>query len=127
MQIRNNYDLKVFNGDIGRIRKMDEVNQELYVDYQGNTVIYEFADLDQIVLAYSVSIHKYQGSECPCVVIPVHNSHYMMLFRNLLYTGLTRGKKMVILIGTKEALGSAVRNNKAGKRYTGLKAVLGIF
>ena len=125
MQIRNNYDLKVFNGDIGRIRKMDEVNQELYVDYQGNTVIYDFADLDQIVLAYSVSIHKYQGSECPCVVIPIHNSHYMMLFRNLLYTGLTRGKKMVILIGTKEALGSAVRNNKAGQRYTGLQAVLG--
>ena len=127
MQIRNNYDLKVFNGDIGRIRKMDEVNQELYVDYQGNTVVYDFADLDQIVLAYSVSIHKYQGSECPCVVIPIHNSHYMMLFRNLLYTGLTRGKKMVILIGTKEALGSAVRNNKAGKRYTGLKDVLGKF
>ncbi len=127
MQIRNNYDLKVFNGDIGRIRKMDEVNQELYVDYQGNTVVYDFADLDQIVLAYSVSIHKYQGSECPCVVIPIHNSHYMMLFRNLLYTGMTRGKKMVILIGTKEALGSAVRNNKAGRRYTGLKDVLGKF
>ncbi|MGK0366084.1 MAG: exodeoxyribonuclease V alpha subunit [Saprospiraceae bacterium] len=125
MQIRNNYDLKVFNGDIGRIRKMDEINQELYVDYQGNTVTYDFADLDQLVLAYSVSIHKYQGSECPCIVIPIHNSHYMMLFRNLLYTGMTRGKKMVILIGTKEALGSAVRNNKAGQRYTGLQAVLG--
>ncbi len=125
MQIRNNYDLKVFNGDIGRVRKFHEEDQMLYVDFQGNTVIYDFADLDQLVLAYSVSIHKYQGSECPCVVIPIHNSHYNMLYRNLLYTGITRGKKMVLVVGMRDAIGAAVRNNGAAKRFTGLRSVVG--
>ena len=124
MQIQNNYDKEVFNGDVGYITKIDRIEQEVIVDIDGQKVVYDFADLDQLVLAYSVSIHKYQGSECPCVVIPIHTSHYRMLFRNLLYTGITRGKKLVVIIGSKQALDMAVRNNQAGKRYTGLLAAL---
>lgn len=120
MQIRNNYDKEVFNGDVGFITKMDRIEQEVIVDFEGQRVVYDFADLDQLVLAYAVSVHKYQGSECPCVILPVHTTHYKMLFRNLLYTGITRGKKLVVVIGAKQALSIAVRNNQAGERYTGL-------
>ncbi|MCB1108801.1 MAG: ATP-dependent RecD-like DNA helicase, partial [Chlamydiia bacterium] len=120
MQIRNNYDKKVFNGDVGRIVKIDTVDQEVQVDFEGLTVPYDFSELDELVLAYAVSIHKYQGSECPCVVIPVHTSHFKLLYRNLLYTGITRGKKRVILIGTKKALAIAIKNNEAFLRHTGL-------
>ena len=120
MQIRNNYDKEVFNGDVGFIAKIDRVEQEVIVDFEGQRVVYDFGDLDQLVLAYAVSVHKYQGSECPCVILPVHTTHYKMLFRNLLYTGITRGKKLVVVIGTKQALSIAVRNNQAGERYTGL-------
>lgn len=124
MQIRNNYDKEVFNGDVGFITKIDRIEQEVAVDFEGQRVVYDFADLDQLVLAYAVSVHKYQGSECPCVVMPVHTTHYKMLFRNLLYTGITRGKKLVVVIGTKKALSMAVRNNQAGERYTGLPAAM---
>lgn len=124
MQIRNNYDKDVFNGDVGRIRKIDTFEQEVTVVFDGRDVIYDFPDLDQLVLAYSVSVHKYQGSECPCVILPVHQSHYNMLFRNLIYTGITRGKKLVVVIGTMKALAMAVRNNRVAKRFTGLKEVL---
>ena len=120
MQIRNNNDKEVFNGDVGFIAKIDRVEQEVIVDFEGQRVVYDFGDLDQLVLAYAVSVHKYQGSECPCVILPVHTTHYKMLFRNLLYTGITRGKKLVVVIGTKQALSIAVRNNQAGERYTGL-------
>lgn len=120
MQIRNNYDKKVFNGDVGRVVKIDTVDQEVQVDFEGLTVPYDFSELDELVLAYAVSIHKYQGSECPCVVIPVHTSHFKLLYRNLLYTGITRGKKRVILIGTKKALAIAIKNNEAFLRHTGL-------
>ncbi len=124
MQIRNNYDKDVFNGDVGRIRKIDTFEQEVTVVFDGRDVIYDFPDLDQLVLAYSVSVHKYQGSECPCVILPVHQSHYNMLFRNLIYTGITRGKKLVIVIGTMKALAMAIRNNRVAKRFTGLREVL---
>lgn len=120
MQIQNNYDKEVFNGDVGFVRKIDRIEQELTVDFDGKPVVYDFADVDQLTLAYAVSIHKYQGSECPCIVMPVHTTHYMLLFRNLLYTGITRGKKLVVLVGTKKALAMAVRNNKAMGRFTGL-------
>ena len=123
MQIRNNYDLNVFNGDVGVVDRIDVTEQEMRVNYQGEVITYDFADLDQLVLAYAVSVHKYQGSECPCVVIPIHTSHYSMLFRNLLYTGITRGKRLVVLIGTKKALAMCVRNNKVAQRYTGLRQV----
>jgi len=125
MQIQNNYDKEVFNGDIGFITKIDRIEQEVVVDFDGQRVVYDFGDLDQLVLAYAVSIHKYQGSECPCVVMPVHTTHYKMLFRNLLYTGITRGKKLVVIIGTRQALSIAVKNNQAGERYTGLRSAIG--
>lgn len=121
MQIRNNYEKEVYNGDVGRILEMDLTEKTLKVSFDGRMVPYEFLEIDELMLAYAVSIHKYQGSECPCVIIPVHTSHYMMLFRNLLYTGLTRGKKRAIFVGTKRALSIAVRNEEVLKRHTGLQ------
>ncbi|MBM3207388.1 MAG: ATP-dependent RecD-like DNA helicase [Chlamydiae bacterium] len=121
MQIRNNYQKEVFNGDVGRIMEIDLSEQSMKVSFDGKLVPYEFHELDELVLAYAVSIHKYQGSECPCIIIPIHTSHFKLLNRNLLYTGITRGKKLVILIGTKKALAIAVRNEEVKKRHTGLK------
>ena len=121
MQTRNNYDKDIYNGDIGRILSIDGEDQELTVDYDGKLVQYDFAELDEIVLAYAVSVHKSQGSEYPAVVMPLLTQHYMMLQRNLLYTAVTRGKKLVVLIGTKKALGIAIRNDKPKMRYTRLK------
>jgi exodeoxyribonuclease V alpha subunit len=121
MQIRNNYDKDVYNGDIGRIVSIDREDHEVMVDYEGKAVIYDFTELDEIVLAYAVSVHKSQGSEYPAVVMPVLTQHYIMLQRNLLYTAITRGKKLVVLIGTKKALAIAIRNNKQQMRYTGLR------
>lgn len=121
MQIRNNYQKEVFNGDVGRITEIDAEEQSMKVSFDGKVVPYEFHEIDELVLAYAVSIHKYQGSECPCIIIPIHTSHFKLLNRNLLYTGITRGKKLVILIGTKKALAIAVRNEEVKKRYTGLK------
>jgi exodeoxyribonuclease V alpha subunit len=121
MQIRNNYDKEVFNGDIGRINKIDREEQEIIVNYDGRMVSYEYSELDEIVLAYAVSVHKSQGSEYPVVVMPVLTQHYMLLQRNLLYTGITRGKKLVVLVGTNKAVAIAIKNNKPQKRYTLLK------
>lgn len=121
MQLQNNYDKDVYNGDVGRISRIDRSEQELFVNFEGREVCYDFTELDQLSLAYSVSVHKYQGSECPCVLMPVHTTHYMMLFRNLLYTAITRGKKLVVLIGSKKALYMAVKNDKSMKRFTGLR------
>ncbi|NTV57898.1 MAG: ATP-binding domain-containing protein [Deltaproteobacteria bacterium] len=120
MQIRNNYDKEVFNGDIGRIVKIDQEAQEVTISFDGREVDYDFADLDEVVLAYAVSVHKAQGSQYPVVVIPVHTQHYALLQRNLIYTGITRGRKLVVMIGTKKALAIAVKNNKTQKRYTRL-------
>jgi exodeoxyribonuclease V alpha subunit len=124
MQIRNNYDLEVFNGDIGRIEALDETERTLSVKFDGRLVTYERADLDELVLAYACSIHKSQGSEYPCVVIPVHTQHYVMLQRNLLYTGITRARKLVVLVGTKRALAIAVKNDKTESRFTQLATLL---
>jgi exodeoxyribonuclease V alpha subunit len=121
MQIRNNYDKDVYNGDIGRITSIDHELQEVTVDYDGRAVSYEYPELDEIVLAYAISVHKSQGSEYPVIVMPVLTQHYILLQRNLLYTGITRGKKMVVLVGTKKAIAIAIRNNKPQKRYTLLK------
>ena len=122
MQLKNNYDKEVFNGDVGRIQKIDRIEQELYVDFEGKIVNYDFSDIDQLMLAYAVSVHKYQGSECPCIIMPMHTTHYMMMYRNMFYTGITRGKKMVVVVGTKKAIAMAVRNNKIAKRFAGLQA-----
>jgi exodeoxyribonuclease V alpha subunit len=121
MQIRNNYDKDVYNGDIGRITKIDREEQEVTVDYDGRPVSYEYPELDEIVLAYAISVHKSQGSEYPVIVMPVLTQHYVLLQRNLLYTGITRGKKMVVLVGTKKAIAISIKNNKPQKRYTLLK------
>jgi len=120
MQIKNDYDREVFNGDIGRITRIDPEEQEVTVEFDGRQVEYDFSDLNELLLAYAVSVHKSQGSEYPVVVIPVHISHYMLLQRNLLYTGVTRARKLVIIVGTKKALSIGIRNNKIQKRFTGL-------
>jgi exodeoxyribonuclease V alpha subunit len=121
MQIRNNYDKEVFNGDIGRIAGINREDQEVIVDYDGRVVSYEYAELDEIVMAYAVSVHKSQGSEYQAVVMPVLTQHYMLLQRNLLYTGITRGKKLVVIVGTRKAIGIAVNNDKQQRRYTLLR------
>lgn len=120
MQIRNNYQKNIYNGDVGTIAHIDTIDQKLVICFDGRNVEYEFYDLEEVVLAYAVSIHKYQGSECPCVIIPIHTSHFKLLYRNLLYTGITRGKKLVIVIGTKKALGMAINNEEIRQRHTGL-------
>ena len=120
MQTENDYDKEVFNGDIGFIRSLDEDNQELLIDFDGRGVPYPFADLDQLALAYATTIHKSQGSEYPAVVIPVTMQHYVMLKRKLVYTGVTRGRKLVVLIGQKKALAAAVKSADAGRRWSKL-------
>ena len=121
MQIVNNYDKEVYNGDIGRIASIDEEAKEVKVLIDDREVIYDYSDLDELVHAYAVSVHKSQGSEYPAVVIPILTQHYVLLQRNLLYTGVTRGKKLVVIVGTKKAMAIAVKNNKTKKRYTLLK------
>ncbi len=121
MQIKNNYDKEVFNGDIGRITNIDKENQELIISFDGRDVPYDFTDIDEIVLAYAVSIHKSQGSEYPAVIIPILTQHYILLQRNLIYTAITRGRKLVVIVGTRKALAIGVRNDKTKKRYTCLK------
>ena len=118
MQIVNNYDKDVFNGDIGWISKIDLEEREVMIDFEGRLVPYDYSDLDEVVLAYAVSVHKSQGSEYPVVILPVVTQHYLLLQRNLIYTGITRAKKLVIMIGTKKALAIAIRNNKPQRRYT---------
>jgi len=118
MQVRNNYELEVFNGDLGRIRSIDEEEEAMEVLFEGRRVLYAFADLDELVPAYACSIHKSQGSEYPCVVLPVHSQHYVMLARNLLYTALTRARRLAILIGEKRALATAVSHRRTRRRYT---------
>ena len=121
MQVRNNYDKSVFNGDIGRIALIEPASREMVVSFDGREVTYDFSDLDEIVLAYAVSVHKSQGSEYPAVVIPIHTQHYVLLQRNLIYTAVTRGRRLVVLIGTRKALAIGVNNNKTGQRHTCLK------
>ena len=118
MQIRNNYDKEVFNGDIGIVESIDPENRELTVNFEGRSVSYDITELDELVLAYAVTIHKSQGSEYPIVVMPILMSHYVMLQRNLVYTGVTRAKKVLVLVGTKKALALAVRNTAVRKRNT---------
>jgi len=123
MQVRNNYDKRVFNGDVGRIRAIDAEDQKVQVQFDEG-VAYEFSELDELVLAYAVSVHKAQGSEYRAVVMPITTQHYMMLQRNLLYTAITRARELVVLVGTKKALGIAVRNAKITERHTALDECL---
>ena len=121
MQIRNNYDKEVYNGDIGRIFRIFPDEQQVIVRFDERGVTYDYADLDELILSYAVSIHKSQGSEYPAVVIPILTQHYILLQRNLLYTAVTRGKNLVVIVGSKKALAIAVKNNTPRKRFTYLK------
>jgi len=120
MQIRNNYDKEVFNGDVGRISDVNRIEQRVSVTFDGRDVAYDFSELDEIVPAYAVSVHKSQGTEFPAVVVPLSTQHYMLLQRNLLYTAVTRATKLVVLVGSKKALSIAIRNDKIARRYTNL-------
>jgi exodeoxyribonuclease V alpha subunit len=121
IQVQNDYQKDVFNGDIGRISSIEPVDQELTVDYDGRVVTYDFNELDELSLAFACSIHKAQGSEYPAVVIPLHTQHFVMLQRNLLYTGVTRGKKLVALVGSRKALYIAVQKQDTAFRYSMLR------
>ena len=120
MQIRNDYDKEVFNGDIGTVTRVDMEERELTVDFDGRAVVYDVTELDELALAYAVTIHKAQGSEYPIVVMPFTMSHFVMLQRNLLYTGVTRAKKILVLIGEKKAVYYAIKNEKTTERNTKL-------
>jgi len=121
MQITNNYDKEVFNGDIGWISSIREEDRQMVIDFDGKLLTYDYSDLDEVVLAYAVSVHKSQGSEYPAVILPVSTQHYLLLQRNLIYTGITRARKLVVLIGTRKALGIAIRNDKPQQRFTHLR------
>jgi exodeoxyribonuclease V alpha subunit len=121
MQIENNYDRDVFNGDIGFVTGVDQDEEELAVAFDGRVVSYPFGELDELVLCYATTIHKSQGSEYPVVVIPISTQHYMMLKRNLIYTGITRGKRLVVLVGQKRALAMAVKGKQVERRWSKLK------
>ena len=124
MQTENDYDKEVFNGDVGYVRHIDPDLQVMVIEFDGKPVEYQFGELDEVALAYAVSIHKSQGSEYPAIVIPMMMQHYMMLRRNLLYTGITRGKKMVVLVGQKKAIGMAVKGRVEGRRWSKLGELL---
>jgi exodeoxyribonuclease V alpha subunit len=124
MQIRNNYDKDVYNGDMGVITAVDLEMQKLTVMMDGRAVAYDFLELDELVHAFAISVHKSQGSEFPAVVIPVMTTHFMMLQRNLLYTAVTRARRLVVLVGQPRAIGLAVRNAQVAARYTGLRSRL---
>ena len=121
MQIENNYDREVYNGDIGFVAEIDREEDELVVEFDGRMVRYPFGELDELVLCYATTIHKSQGSEYPVVVIPLSTQHYMMLKRNLIYTGITRGKRLVVLVGQRRALAMAVKGKQVGRRWSKLK------
>jgi exodeoxyribonuclease V alpha subunit len=121
MQTQNNYTRDVFNGDVGRVMRIDELEQEVIVEYDSREVAYGFGELDEVTLAFAMSIHKGQGSEYPAVVIPLHMQHARMLQRNLLYTAVTRGKRLVVLVGSRQALQMAVRNRDTTQRYSMLR------
>jgi exodeoxyribonuclease V alpha subunit len=121
MQTENNYDKDTYNGDIGVISAINQEEQEVTIDFYGNKVVYDYDDLDQIILAYAITIHKSQGSEYPAVIIPITMQSYMMLRRNLVYTAITRGKKLVVIVGEKKAFAMAVKDGKSSNRYSRLK------
>jgi len=121
MQVRNNYDKEVFNGDLGRITKIDLENQEVSISFDGWEIPYGFTDLDEVVLAYAVSVHKSQGCEYPAVIVPIFTQHYVLLQRNLIYTAVTRGRELVVMIGTRKALRIGIDNDKTQWRHTHLR------
>ncbi len=120
IQLRNNYDKGVFNGEIGRVSAVDPEKGKVEVAFEETLASYDLSDLDEIGLAYAISVHKSQGSQYPAVVMPVHQSHYLMLRRNLLYTAITRAERVCVLVGTRSALAQAVRNEEERRRFSRL-------
>jgi exodeoxyribonuclease V alpha subunit len=121
MQTANDYDKDVFNGDTGLVRTVDLDAQEIVIDFDGRPVSYDFGELDEVSPAYATTIHKAQGSEYPAVVMPLATQHYLMLRRNLIYTGITRAKQLVVLVGQRQALSIAVQDSGAQTRWSKLK------
>jgi exodeoxyribonuclease V alpha subunit len=121
MQLKNDYKREVFNGDLGVIKAIDLIEKEITINFDERDVVYDFADLNEITLAWATSIHKSQGSEYPVVILPLYTQHYVMLSRNLFYTGLTRSKKLALIVGSEKAIAIAVKQVKQQQRYTKLK------
>jgi exodeoxyribonuclease V alpha subunit len=121
MQVENDYDKEVYNGDLGVVRAIDPEASEMVIEFDARLVTYGFGELDEVVLAYATTIHKSQGSEYPAVVIPLTTQHYPMLQRNLLYTAVTRGKRLVVIVGQKKALAIAVKGKQTGRRWSKLR------
>jgi exodeoxyribonuclease V alpha subunit len=124
MQTENDHEREVYNGDLGIVRRIDVDEGELVVDFEGREVAYDFGELDALALAYATTVHKSQGSEYPAVVIPLTTQHFPMLKRKLVYTGVTRGKRLVVVVGQKRALAMAVRGGDAGRRWSRLRECL---
>jgi exodeoxyribonuclease V alpha subunit len=122
IQTENDYEKDIFNGDIGQIVKFDLFEREVLIRFDQREGLYDFGELDEISLAYAITIHKSQGSEFPAIVTPLAMQQYMLLQRNLVYTGITRGKKLVVLIGQRKALALVVKNNRTENRFSGLLA-----
>jgi exodeoxyribonuclease V alpha subunit len=121
MQIRNNYNKDIYNGDIGKIVDINPEDHKVIIEFDTGRLVYESSELDELILAYAISVHKSQGSEYPAIIMPILTQHYLLLQRNLLYTAVTRAKKLAILVGTKKALAIALKNDNIQKRYTYLK------
>jgi exodeoxyribonuclease V alpha subunit len=124
IQLRNNYDKGVFNGSIGRIVAINSEKARVSVAFEETHAEYDLSELDELALAYAISVHKSQGSQYPAIVMPIHSSHYVMLRRNLLYTAITRAERVCVLVGTKSALQQAVRNQDERRRFSRLAARL---
>jgi exodeoxyribonuclease V alpha subunit len=118
IQTRNNYEKEVFNGDIGRISEISPEDQTVTINFEGAQIEYDYSELDEIRPAYAISVHKSQGSEYPAIVLPLLTQHYIMLQRNLIYTAVTRGKRLVVIVGSKKALAMGIKNDRIMKRYT---------
>ena len=125
MQLRNNYDKDVYNGDVGFVKAVNSDDRSMIVNFDGRPVKYDGGDLDELVLAYATTIHKSQGSEYPAVIVIIHTQHYVMLQRNLLSTAITRGKRLVLLMGVPYAIDQAIKTNTVRERRTSLAERLG--
>ena len=121
MQLKNDYEKKVFNGDIGFLTDISQLDHTLTVKFDDRAVTYEWSEADQLTLAYAISVHKSQGSEFPAIVLPLLTQHYLMLQRNLLYTAVTRAKQLCVLVTNRKTLAIALKNNQVAERYSGLK------
>jgi exodeoxyribonuclease V alpha subunit len=121
MQLKNDYNKEVFNGDLGTVMAIDPIDKEVIIEFDGREVTYDYADLNELTLAWATSIHKSQGSEYPVVILPLYTQHYVMLSRNLFYTGLTRAKQLAIIVGSEKAIAIAVKQLKQQQRYARLQ------